>query len=191
MASGLPLPASKSSRSLQPFNGRRPNNVCSELVVKLVNMQDMNRVRYLREQSKAVKHLSFHSSGLYIAVSCSDGVLYVYSLSKEEPELLKKVDGLIRRLETDAEASSKVVWHPDGRAFAAPTATRSTSVHSCLRATSAHMRSRCASHVLGGLGAATSVHQRTHGGRYCHGMVTEWSTTRDRWFRRKDLTLGC
>ncbi len=98
----------------------------SELVVKLVDVNDMTRVRYLREQSKPVKHLSFHPTGLYLAVSCADGVLYVYSLSKEEPELVKKVDGLIRSLETDAAASSKAVWHPDGRAFAAPTPTRGT-----------------------------------------------------------------
>jgi chromosome transmission fidelity protein 4 len=96
----------------------------SELTVKLVDVNDPSRVRYLRDQVKPVKHLSFHPSGLYIALSASDGALYVYSLSKEEPELLKKVDGLIRALETDSEASSKAVWHPDGRAFAAPTAAR-------------------------------------------------------------------
>ncbi|KAI9831243.1 MAG: hypothetical protein M1819_005171 [Sarea resinae] len=95
-----------------------------ELVVKVVNTEDMNRVLYLREQAKPVKHLSFHPNGSYIAVSCADGKVYIYSLSKEEPELVKKVDGLIRALETDVEASSKVVWHPDGRAFAAPTNTR-------------------------------------------------------------------
>lgn len=94
-------------------------------------MKDMTRVLYLREQSKPVKHLSFHPKGSHITVSCSDGLIYVYSLSKEEPELLKKVDGLIRSLETDAEASSRVAWHPDGRAFAAPTATRGVFLMPC------------------------------------------------------------
>ena len=37
---------------------------------------------------------------------------------------MRKVDGVIRSLETDAEPSSRAIWHPDGRAFAAPTATR-------------------------------------------------------------------
>ncbi|KAI9813992.1 MAG: hypothetical protein M1827_003456 [Pycnora praestabilis] len=101
-----------------------------ELVVKVVNTQHMQRVLYLREQSKPVKHLSFHPSGSYLAVSCSDGLIYIYSLITEEPELVKKVDGLIRSLETDAEASSRVIWHPDGRAFAAPTATRDIQVMS-------------------------------------------------------------
>jgi len=45
-------------------------------------------------------------------------------MSTEPPELIKRVDGLIKSLETDSESSSKVVWHPDGRAFVAPTATR-------------------------------------------------------------------
>ncbi|KZF20612.1 WD40 repeat-like protein [Xylona heveae TC161] len=101
-----------------------------ELVVKVVNTQDMTRVLYLREQSKPVKHLSFDPSGTYIALSCSDGVIFVYSLSTEEPALVKKVDGLIRNLETDAEASSRVAWHPDGRAFAAPTPTKDIQVMS-------------------------------------------------------------
>ncbi|KAH0565624.1 hypothetical protein GP486_000982 [Trichoglossum hirsutum] len=97
-----------------------------ELVVKVVNTRDMSRVLYLREQSKPVKHLAFHPSGSYLAVSCSDGLVYVYSLSTEDPQLVKKVDGLIRSLETDEEASSRIIWHPDGTALAAPTATRGT-----------------------------------------------------------------
>jgi len=96
----------------------------SELVVKMVNTQDMTRVLYLREQSRPVKHVSFDHDGSRLAVSCSDGMVYIYSVSYEEPKLLKRIDGLIKMLETDAEASSRVVWHPDGRAVAAPTATR-------------------------------------------------------------------
>ena len=103
-----------------------PLTSCSELAVKVVNTQDMTRVLYLRGQSKPVKHLSFHPNGSYLAASCSDGLIYVYSLSTEEPQLVKKVDGLIRSLETDNEASSRVIWHPDGTALAAPTATRGT-----------------------------------------------------------------
>src|SRR4051794_20981847 len=86
----------------------------------------MTRVLYLRERTKPVKHLSFHPDGSYLAASCSDGLVYVYSLSTEEPQLVKKVDGLIRCLETESEASSRAIWHPDGTAFAAPTATRGT-----------------------------------------------------------------
>jgi chromosome transmission fidelity protein 4 len=96
----------------------------SELVVKVVNTQDISRVLILRDQTRAVKHVSFDHSGTYLAVSCSDGQIYIYSLSSEEPELIKKVDGMIKSLDTDSEASSKVLWHPDGRAFATPTATR-------------------------------------------------------------------
>ncbi|KAI9800421.1 MAG: hypothetical protein M1833_003307 [Piccolia ochrophora] len=99
-----------------------------ELVVKVVNTEDMDRVLYLRDQPKPVKHLSFDPSGTYLAASCSDGIIYVYSLSSEEPKLVKKIDGIIRRLETDVEESSRVIWHPDGRAFAAPTATRDIQV---------------------------------------------------------------
>lgn len=102
---------------------------CSELVVKIVNVNDMDRVMYLREHPKPAKHISFDysSTSPSLTVSCSDGIVYVYSLADEQPELVKKVDGLIRALETEDKSSSKVIWHPDGRAFAAPTATRGMS----------------------------------------------------------------
>lgn len=84
----------------------------------------MTRVLFLREQKRPVKHVSFDHSGSNLAVSCSDGIVYIYSISHEEPKLVKRLDGVIKMLETDSEASSKVIWHPDGRALAAPTATR-------------------------------------------------------------------
>lgn len=83
---------------------------------------------YLRDLPKPAKHLSFHPSGAYLAVSCTDGVVYIYSLSAEVPELVRKVDGVIRSLEADVEISARAIWHPDGRAFAAPTATREIQV---------------------------------------------------------------
>lgn len=85
---------------------------------------------YLREQLKPVKHLSFDPSSKYIALSCTDGLVYFYSLEGDEPELVHKVDGLVRTVETDDDISSRVAWHPDGRAFAAPTATRDIQVMS-------------------------------------------------------------
>lgn len=111
-------------------NGRWCAVASDELLVKVVNTSDTSSVMYLREQLKPAKHLSFDPSGKYLALSCTDGLVYVYSLIDEEPELVRKVDGLIRRVETEDEISSQVAWHPDGRAFAAPTATRDIQVMS-------------------------------------------------------------
>ena len=93
-----------------------------------MNITDTYRVLYLRDLPKPVKHLSYDPSGTYIAASCTDGIVYIYSLSTEEPDLIRKVDGLIRSLETESVSSSRAAWHPDGRAFAAPTATRDIQV---------------------------------------------------------------
>jgi chromosome transmission fidelity protein 4 len=54
----------------------------------------------------------------------------MYSLEEDQPEMIRKVDGMIKSLETEAEASSKVLWHPDNRAFATPTALRDVQVMS-------------------------------------------------------------
>ncbi|ODH52892.1 hypothetical protein GX48_00759 [Paracoccidioides brasiliensis] len=99
-----------------------------DLVVKIVNIHDMTIVKYLREQSKGVKHVTFDPSGRFIAVSGSDGIIYVYSVDGPQPELVKKIDGIIGRLETDNEATSRAVWHPEGRAFVAVEPTRDIAI---------------------------------------------------------------
>ena len=86
------------------------------------------KVLYLRELPKPAKHVSFDPSGSYVAISSTNGIVYIYSLSTEEPELVRRIDGVIRSLEIESESSSQALWHPDGRAFAAPTATRDIQV---------------------------------------------------------------
>jgi chromosome transmission fidelity protein 4 len=84
----------------------------------------MFRVMHLRDQPKPAKHVTFDPTGSFVTVSCSDGIVYLYSVSTEEPELVRKIDGVIRILDTDNEATSRAAWHPDGRAFAVATGTR-------------------------------------------------------------------
>jgi chromosome transmission fidelity protein 4 len=99
-----------------------------ELTVKLVGIEDNTQLLTLKEHAKPTKHLAFDPKGGMLALSCTDGVIYVYSLTAEHPELIRKVDGVIGRIETESEASCKVAWHPDGRAFAVPTPTRDIQV---------------------------------------------------------------
>ncbi|KAI8943449.1 hypothetical protein NX059_001458 [Plenodomus lindquistii] len=104
-----------------------------ELVVNVVNTKDMTQIRTLRDQPRAVKHVAFDKTGNQLAVSCTDGNIYMYDLTEDQPEMTKKVDGgMIKSLEADAEASSKVLWHPDGRAFATPTPMRQIQVMSTI-----------------------------------------------------------
>lgn len=91
------------------------------MLVKVVNIQDNEKIVFLREQQKPIKHVTFDPTGRYLAASCTDGVIYIYSMSSEEPTLFRKIDGIVQRLETDSISSSACVWHPDGRAFAAAT----------------------------------------------------------------------
>ncbi|KAI1780478.1 WD40 repeat-like protein [Hypoxylon cercidicola] len=99
-----------------------------ELTVKLVRTDDNTKIRHLNEHNKPTKHLSFDTKGATATLACTDGVVYVYSLTSDEPELINKVDGVIGALDTESEVSSQVAWHPDGRAFAAPTPTRDIQV---------------------------------------------------------------
>jgi chromosome transmission fidelity protein 4 len=99
-----------------------------ELTVKVVNTSDNSQIRHLKDHGKPTKHLIFDPKGNTLTLSCTDGILYVYSLTAEEPELIKKMDGIIGALDTDTEISSRVAWHPDGRAFAVPTPTRDIQI---------------------------------------------------------------
>ncbi|GAO17702.1 uncharacterized protein UV8b_01349 [Ustilaginoidea virens] len=99
-----------------------------ELTVKIVNTGDMTQVRHLREHSKPARHVTFDPHGRLASLSCTDGIIYVYSLTSEEPELIRKVDGVIGSFDSEAEVSTRVVWHPDGRAFAVPTPTKDVQI---------------------------------------------------------------
>ncbi|EGX94193.1 WD40 repeat-like-containing domain [Cordyceps militaris CM01] len=99
-----------------------------ELTVKIVHTQDTTRVRHLREHARPARHVAFDPQGSTVALSGTDGIVYVYSLTADEPELIRTIDGVIPALDADSTATSRVVWHPDGRAFAVPTATRDIQV---------------------------------------------------------------
>ncbi|KAK0389863.1 hypothetical protein NLU13_3436 [Sarocladium strictum] len=93
-----------------------------ELSVKVVNTQDISQIRHLREHNRAARNVSFDPNGRLAAVSCTDGIVYVYSMTAEEPELIRKVDGIIGTVDSDADMkSTEIRWHPDGRMFAAVT----------------------------------------------------------------------
>ncbi|KAK4063227.1 uncharacterized protein Triagg1_9612 [Trichoderma aggressivum f. europaeum] len=99
-----------------------------ELTVKVVNTQDIKQLRHLNEHGRAARYVSLDPNGRIAAISCVDGIIYIYSLTAEQPELIHKVDGVIGAGDADSEASVKAVWHPDGRAFAVATPTRDIQV---------------------------------------------------------------
>ncbi|KJZ80157.1 hypothetical protein HIM_00007 [Hirsutella minnesotensis 3608] len=99
-----------------------------ELTVKIVHTRDITQVRHLREHNRPARHVSFDPKATLAAVSCSDGIIYVYSLTSEEPELIRKIDGIISVVDGESDSTTRVAWHPDGRAFAAPTPTRDIQV---------------------------------------------------------------
>lgn len=99
-----------------------------ELTVKLVSIADGIELRTLKEHNVPTKHLAFDPKGSLLALSGTDGIIYIYSLTADHPELIRKVDGVIDRVETEAESCTRAAWHPDGRAFAVATPTRAIQV---------------------------------------------------------------
>ncbi|KAF3941249.1 hypothetical protein ABW19_dt0208791 [Dactylella cylindrospora] len=90
-----------------------------DINVKVVNTRDTTKHMILRHHSKPIKHLTFDPSGAYLACSSVDGIIYIYSLTTETPDLLHKLTGVIFEVDVDSEVSTRGVWHPDGRALAA------------------------------------------------------------------------
>jgi chromosome transmission fidelity protein 4 len=106
---------------------------CSdEVEVKIVNRLKNEEVHTLGEMPKPAKHLTVSPDGRFLAVSCTDGIIYVYDVANVDadtaPTLFRTIDGVARALETTAVATSAAVWHPDGRAFAVATATREIQI---------------------------------------------------------------
>ena len=98
-----------------------------ETNAKVVNINSTSRVIILRGHAKSVKHITFHPNGNFVTTSSADGGIYVFSISSEEASLIKKLDGIIPAVDVESETSSKVVWHPDGTTFAAPTPSKGIS----------------------------------------------------------------
>ncbi len=92
-----------------------------QLTVRVINIADNKKTITLDKHLKEAKHVSWSPDSTHLAVSCTDGVIYVYSISGDVITLATRIDGVIRRLDPDSTISSKVAWHPDGTAFAAPT----------------------------------------------------------------------
>nr|KAK5450421.1 DNA polymerase alpha accessory factor Mcl1 [Exophiala xenobiotica] len=99
-----------------------------ELPIKLINRDDIEEIFVLSEHPKPIKHLTYDPSGRYLAASCTNGVIYIYSTTTPHPSLFRTIDGVINRLETAETTTSRCVWHPDGRAFACATPTRDIQV---------------------------------------------------------------
>ncbi|EPS43029.1 hypothetical protein H072_2988 [Dactylellina haptotyla CBS 200.50] len=89
-----------------------------DINVKVVNTRDTTKHMVLRHHSKPIKHITFDPSGSLLACSSVDGVIYVYSLTTETPDLLHKITGVISEVDVDSEVSTRAAWHPDGRALA-------------------------------------------------------------------------
>lgn len=101
------------------IQSRAARTKISELHVKIINLQDPLQIIYIRDLPRSIKHVTFDPSGSYIAASGTDGNIYVYSLSQESPRLLHKVEEVIAALDGATEETSRAVWHPNGRTFAA------------------------------------------------------------------------
>ncbi|PKS10407.1 hypothetical protein jhhlp_002158 [Lomentospora prolificans] len=99
-----------------------------ETTVKIVNTEDNFQVKTLKDHNRSTKHLSFDPKGSLIALTCTDGIIYIYSMTSETPELIRKVDGVIGILDSNSEVSGELAWHPDGRSFAVATPTRDIQV---------------------------------------------------------------
>lgn len=99
-----------------------------EVEVKLVKRRDIEQIHVLRDHPKPVKNVTFDPTGTWLACSCTDGKIYLYRLSNNEPRLVKTIDGVIPRLDMTDDAVSKCVWHPLGDVFACPTPSREIAI---------------------------------------------------------------
>lgn len=95
-----------------------------EVEVKIVKRHDIEQIHVLRNHPKPIKHLSYDPTGTWLAASCIDGKIYMYNVEGEEPRFVGATDGIIQRLETADDATSKCFWHPAGQVFACSTASR-------------------------------------------------------------------
>lgn len=158
--------------------------------MKVVNTSNSERLHYLREQSKPVKHVSYDPTGAFLAASCTDGNIYIYDMTTDQPHLVHRVDGLIPAVDMESDTRTEAVWHPDGRAFAVATQTRGdyTSYHWCRRVLTDNP-CRSADCVGQGLGHAEDFQGRAQQRHHRDGVVAKRCPPCHRWPRSEDLSM--
>ena len=162
----------------------RSGLICRETNAKLVNTLDMHRVVILRGHSKSVKHITFHPNGNIVTTSSSDGSIYVFSITSEEASLLKKLEGIIPALDVESETSAKVIWHPDGTAFAAPTPGKGASLIKC------DVNKRHSINVNGPMGEISHLQEWTYRQYHRLSLVSQWRLPRVFFLGRKSPHLA-
>ncbi|GAA5978941.1 hypothetical protein JCM5350_004184 [Sporobolomyces pararoseus] len=102
-----------------PKNYKRVACTADDLVVKIVNIEDTNKVQILAGHKQPVREASWSPDGNYLTTSSTDGQIRVWKLdSGTEPTCLQVLDGLIEADDSEAERSVEAVWHPSGKFFA-------------------------------------------------------------------------
>lgn len=100
----------------------------SDFIVKIVYVNERERVQLLSDNDRAVRSASWDPNGQYLVTAGCDGKLKVYDTSAATPFNKRNLEGMIRPSEPDAETSCYVSWHPSGKFFAVPLRTHDIGI---------------------------------------------------------------
>ncbi|GAA5895023.1 chromatin-binding protein CTF4 [Sporobolomyces salmoneus] len=102
-----------------PKTYKRVACTSDDVIVKIVNIEDTDKVQILAGHKQPVREASWSPDGNYLTTSSTDGQIRVWKLdSGTEPTCLQVLDGLIKAEDADSEYSVEAVWHPSGKFFA-------------------------------------------------------------------------
>ncbi|ORX33917.1 hypothetical protein BD324DRAFT_584077 [Kockovaella imperatae] len=103
--------------------------VCGDdLLVKIVHVQETERVTLLSDNTKSVRSATWDPQGKYLTTASCDGKIRIYDVSGSENVLLRILEGVIAPSESDSTISCYAAWHPSGLYFAVPSRTNEIAV---------------------------------------------------------------
>ncbi|PPQ90540.1 hypothetical protein CVT25_015854 [Psilocybe cyanescens] len=103
-------------------NGRRVAVTSDDKWVKVVDIEDTNRVHRLEEgYTSGVRSATWHPSGSLLSTCTNDGKIVIWNMALEKPTLEKIIEGIIPvAKDTDSPEfmhDISVVWHTSGQYF--------------------------------------------------------------------------
>lgn len=84
----------------------------SDLLVKIVHVNETEKVSLLSDSTKSVRSASWDPTGKYLVTASCDGKLRIYDMEGSTPVLLKIMEGVIGPSESESVLSRIV---QDGR----------------------------------------------------------------------------
>ncbi|KAH8119330.1 WD40 repeat-like protein [Phellopilus nigrolimitatus] len=172
--------------------GRRVAVASDDIVVKVIDLDDVTKIKLLNGHKRGVRSASWHPSDSLLTTCGSDGKIIVWNLSEEEPKIEKTLEAIIPTVK-DYESNEfghdcTAVWHTSGLYFIV--ATTAHEIVTISRSTWSKVSSFSSDDCIGAVTALALSVNGVYLASACKSGIFVWSTATRRVIVQQAIPQG-